>query len=763
MVVRFSTSVYFLKQISSNNETMKSQRPSEALHEECTTNTTERVSRGGAPQHRMPNMMGRSDGESLQVKLSRSQLIVRNLAEESNSRTADAFSNALVDTAREAAPAAPTTSSGGESSSSFGGVEVMTTRKPHHSSFSNSNNTGRTSGSSDDAGTGENGHVVTVTGASTQTTGTTTTTSSGDDGDFSGACGSGLGSSENTSSPLLFDVAGSNHRHRCHHHRSQRTTMTSDPIPGSQDLNQRPDDGSRLQLVGDNGLDQFGTGPATVVASIIPPPNADANSSSGSGGEREDDCLLQRHREPGYHTIRKTFGRLPKRKGSSYGARKDTSSSEEQMIKNYTRGKHGYPKLSISSDMNGHPSSKIKQGDSRLRRLLSSPSFEDHNEGDGEGSTSGSGTEEGYMGSADSKGNDSSSSPSVSSSEEIRRKKSTKRHRCIKESSRIRTSMVKTENDNAEESGDSSSSEIADFSSGTTSENGDDSGPRRYTIDPFHSTSPSLSSSNDDDGASSEDGYEATYIQARKQILQAPQDVLDATTRKRKALVCSTPAATLRSWSKPQIEAFNDASMFTKSTFHPPIMTLGSDIIAHVLTFLPPPTILDVLTMPLSKEWRQTFTFQPELWRVLCLVEPFKAEINDNHYQDIDDSSSEDSFGFLSGTPEDNRSPLLEKYRLLYTSFVRCMKYLAQIREDALNGKAPSYIDYGVASRNAQNEIVGDNRNLQIFLANARRSQGDLKSEESSSSDEPQQVVTGIVSIVGESNKKVRYETLLCD
>lgn len=159
--------------------------------------------------------------------------------------------------------------------------------------------------------------------------------------------------------------------------------------------------------------------------------------------------------------------------------------------------------------------------------------------------------------------------------------------------------------------------------------------------------------------------------------------------------------------------------------------------------------------MPLSKEWRQTFTIQPELWRVLCLVEPFKAEVDDNEGHDVDDSCSDDSFGSLGRATQQSVSPLLDKYRLLYTSFVRCMKYLAQIREDALNGNAPSYIDYGVAESQGPFNLISHNRNLQHFLTKARKVQDDV-SAESSSSEEPQQVVAGVASIPTEDQNKKR-------
>jgi len=676
-------------------------------------------------------------------KLSLSQMIVRDLTDESNSTTADAFSNALVETALKAAPHA---TSGGESSSSVEDTMVMA-HKVHHSSSINSNQNSRTSGSSDDTRTGESGHLVTATGASTQTG---TTTSSGDDGDSGGH---DFGASGKCSASL--EVTRGNHRHRYHHHHLPRSQTTQNTIIDSTNQQRREVDGCSLQLPSDDSISQLHTGPATVVASIMPPPMADANSSSGSAGEGEGDGLLQRHREPGYHTIRKTFSRLPKRIVSSTRPA-ESSSSEEQMTKKHIRGKHGYPNLiddpaKSQKKKKGRSNSRGRTNGSISRRS-SPPYFSDSNEGNGEGSSSGSGTEGGYMGSADSKENESSSSPSVSSTEDVGRMKS-KRRRSFK--NKDRTASMKVQDEQADDSGDSSSSEIADFSSGTTSENGEEGEPVRYALDSFHSTGTSLSSSNEDEGASSEDGYEATYMQAKNQILQGQQNLIDATARKRRALMESSREAKVSHWSNcRQVTENFSTSGFSHGHSLTPIMTIGSDIMAHVLTFLPPPVILDVLTMPLSKEWRQTFTFQPELWRVLCLVEPFKAEVDDNESRDVDDSCSEDSFGSLGRETQPSASPLLDKYRLLYTSFVRCMKYLAQIREDALNGNAPSYIDYGVAESQGPLNLVSHNRNLHHFLTKARKVQDDL-SAASSSSEEPQQVVAGVASVpIEEQNKK---------
>jgi hypothetical protein len=135
---------------------------------------------------------------------------------------------------------------------------------------------------------------------------------------------------------------------------------------------------------------------------------------------------------------------------------------------------------------------------------------------------------------------------------------------------------------------------------------------------------------------------------------------------------------------------------------------MGTDIMANVLTFLEPPEILQVLTIPLSKDWRQTFTSQQELWRVLCLVDPFKAHI------DNDDCSSSDES--MASFPPSNK---FGRCRLLYTTFVRCMLYLSRIKDDAINGRPPSSIDYGTNGGSPQ-AAVGSSKSLKRFLTRAR-------------------------------------------
>jgi hypothetical protein len=424
-------------------------------------------------------------------------------------------------------------------------------------------------------------------------------------------------------------------------------------------------DGSTLPVPGDD-------------AARLPRPNSDTTtsvSSSGSGGEGE---TLQPHREPGYNTIRRTFSKLPKR------TRKKPSSLKEESATTQAKA-------------------------SALARRRDSPS--PYSEGD-EGNSSGSGTEGGYAGSASSDENCGQQEFSSSSEESRPKFKMSKRHQSLKEHNLSKKSSRAGGGGSVNSS---SSSEIADFSSGA-------SGLSFNSFDSTPSPSPSLSSSNEE----GLDDLEQTYLKAKSTVVQDHAHMLETTARKRKAedaRIWSRNRSPAK-WPRPIIR-INDKSKIKASfnkDYRPPILSLGSDIMANVLTFLQPPEILDVLAEPLSRRWRQTFTLQPELWRVLCISEPFKAKIA----EDVDsDVSSDNSFVSLKFEQKRVDKRLLDKYRLLYNSFVRCMRYLSQIQEDAVNGRQPSVIDYGCGARGSSRgsgppKLVGTNKNLQSFLARAR-------------------------------------------
>jgi len=173
----------------------------------------------------------------------------------------------------------------------------------------------------------------------------------------------------------------------------------------------------------------------------------------------------------------------------------------------------------------------------------------------------------------------------------------------------------------------------------------------------------------------------------------------------------------------------------------PAILNLSSDLMAHCMTFLDPPEVHSLLTMPMSRDWRTCFTMPQDLWKILCLTEPLKAK-----FEDIEDENStedDDSTATPNMTPDLDIKHLLGRYRILYTSFVRCMKYLEKIKEDARNGRPPSVIDYGT-SDNLVNS-VRPNESLKTFLARARRIVVDKKLATKANATKPVQYAKATV------------------
>jgi len=144
-----------------------------------------------------------------------------------------------------------------------------------------------------------------------------------------------------------------------------------------------------------------------------------------------------------------------------------------------------------------------------------------------------------------------------------------------------------------------------------------------------------------------------------------------------------------------------------------PIYSLGQDVMAQVMAFLEPPEVHSFLTTPFSKTWLITYTLPQELWKILCTSKPFYAKLDENVCGDSDASNC--SFPICSDL---ELRHLFGRYRLLYTSFVRCMKYLNRLQDDALNGRTPS-----VYTNSKQNDIYPYDKNtsLKAYFAKARR------------------------------------------
>ena len=152
-----------------------------------------------------------------------------------------------------------------------------------------------------------------------------------------------------------------------------------------------------------------------------------------------------------------------------------------------------------------------------------------------------------------------------------------------------------------------------------------------------------------------------------------------------------------------QAEVFDTASIYS----------LGQDVMAQVVAFLDPPEVHSFLTTPLSKTWLVTYTAPQELWKILCTSKPFYAKLD---YSSCG-SSNASTCSFPICNDLEMRH-LFGRYRLLYTSFVRCMKYLNRLQDDALNGRTPS-----VYTDSTKKDIYpfSKNTSLKAYFAKARR------------------------------------------
>ena len=485
---------------------------------------------------------------------------------------------------------------------------------------------------------------------------------------------------------------------------------------------------------------------ASVVAHNVPPPPVHSHTAGGMSGADSSSSdhrnhhnnaasttiagsLLPPHKEPGFHTIRRTFNRVRRSNaaGSSAAAASaghPSRSETDSSIERHHHHHHKYKGGAASKRGNSGKASELilldaKEPSSKKRKLTAAavaPSLDrvgsdyddEYDDAGGNGSSSGSGTEGGYAASASSNdrgpagdGGAGSSSPSVSSSDGS----AGDRHRHKRGRPLLLNHPPTTTSTShqtvrpllrrREDSSLSVSSEIADFSSGSSSEGGDrQSFAAAFAPSPSPSrrSSPSLSSSDEEPD---------------------PED--NVATNRKAPIPGSRPPRQL------QVKA---------PCCKPPILTVGCDVMAHVLTFLEPPDILDVLTVPLCKDWLNNFTRQPELWRVLCLLEPFKAQVEPEEEGrassscsssgNIKNSSSDDDSSYPADVEVELRRTF-GRSRLLYTSFVRCLRYLSRIKEDAVSGRrAPSVVDYGARHLSGRTADLGANQNLHRFLHRAR-------------------------------------------
>ncbi|GKY94182.1 hypothetical protein MPSEU_000384200 [Mayamaea pseudoterrestris] len=396
--------------------------------------------------------------------------------------------------------------------------------------------------------------------------------------------------------------------------------------------------------------------------------------SGGSDFRREIKELVEPGKEPALETIRMTMQRIMQAKRTS-----STTTTTDRHRKQHSKPLNSVTvKTSVCASM--QDSSQVQQKSmATTSKRLSTASTDN-------GSSSGSGTEGGYAGSASANDEDNNGGSCSSSDDSLRKSKKARHLSNVKDATTRSTSDPKRPMLLAKKQDSGVSSDIADFGSSSSDNEMTESFMAAFAPSPPTSRSPSVSS---EDEAFA---YAAPWP-------PVPLQVSDPSLQFQVAAVTDNNVLSSKSSSNGLMDG--------KS----PLLCVGGDIMAHVLTFLEPPNILEVLTMPLSKDWLFSFTRQPELWRVLCLLEPFKAQVHGNGNDSSDDSD-------LSANVETELRVTFGKHRLLYTSFVRCMKYLTRIKDDAVNGRPPSVIDYGSGPATFKN--IETNQNLKEFLARAR-------------------------------------------
>jgi hypothetical protein len=160
-----------------------------------------------------------------------------------------------------------------------------------------------------------------------------------------------------------------------------------------------------------------------------------------------------------------------------------------------------------------------------------------------------------------------------------------------------------------------------------------------------------------------------------------------------------------------------------------PLLMLGSDLMVAVVTFLEPTEALTLLTVPLCKEWRLSYTADQELWRTVCCTEPFAADLS-SYGASIEAYNSDNEDNSLNSLQDykdafEKKNVLVGEYRLVYTSFVRCMKYLDQIQNnDRFDERNSSSLVKESDENGHRNKFptFGVTRSLKNFLSRSKNS-----------------------------------------
>ena len=187
------------------------------------------------------------------------------------------------------------------------------------------------------------------------------------------------------------------------------------------------------------------------------------------------------------------------------------------------------------------------------------------------------------------------------------------------------------------------------------------------------------------------------------------------------------------------------------------IYSITVDAMSCCLSFLQPTEVYSVLTAPLSKMWLTTYAGQEDLWKVLCISDPFRANLIENT-EEVDEGTT--CFPINSDHESDRQ---FGQYRLLFSVFIRFTKYLGRMKEDAIKGSnSHSSADNSTLGRTRLNLCTfRGNESLQSFLLSAtelasqkQARNEDMNGQTAKNVEEHQYALVKETSVIAESKEE---------
>jgi len=194
---------------------------------------------------------------------------------------------------------------------------------------------------------------------------------------------------------------------------------------------------------------------------------------------------------------------------------------------------------------------------------------------------------------------------------------------------------------------------------------------------------------------------------------------------------------------------------------HSLICNLGVDAMATIFSYLQPIEAYTLISTPISKSWYKVYTVPPDLWKILCFSSPFHAKIGKDKSCDKNGNDYSSSSSFPMCEPTKLRH-LLGRYRLLYTSFIKCMRYLERIKYDTINGhNSSSFFIEKRKDFSRQSPIqypFNDDASIQSFFARAGQISSNANNVDASSSQTIESTESSITSGDSSDENQIKNE-----